>query len=176
MSELTDFRKAKDDYFGQDHYSPLTPEQQKRFSGLAYYPENPVLRFALVIDELPDQEKETVEMRTSTGDFQPYVRWGTISFPVDRQTATLTVYRDEDGGEFFLPFADLSSGQMSYRKGRYVDLATAGHGRFLVDFNYAYNPYCAYNPNWSCPIPPLENLLSVEIKAGEKSFPDAERY
>ena len=174
MSELADFRKAKDHYFGQDHHSPLTPEQQRRFTGLAYYPENSALRFDLAIEELPDREKETIEMATSTGDFKPYIRWGKISFPVGGETATLTVYRGEDGDEFFLPFGDLNSGQTTYGAGRYLDLAPVDHGRVLVDFNYAYNPYCAYNPNWSCPIPPKENRLTVAIDAGEKNFPDAE--
>ena len=73
MSELADFRKAKDHYFGQGYHSPLTPEQQGRFSGLAYYPENSELQFALAIDELPDQEKEIIEMAASTGDSQPYI-------------------------------------------------------------------------------------------------------
>lgn len=176
MSKLTEFREVKDRYFGHDDDAPLTPEQQGRFAGLAYYPENPDLQFALAIDELPDQEKETIEMATSTGDSQPYVRWGTISFAVGGVTATLTVYRDEDDGEFFLPFTDLTSGQSSYGEGRYVDVAPLHHGRFLVDFNYAYNPYCAYNPNWSCPIAPMENRLKVAIDAGEKSFPDAESH
>ncbi len=176
MSEVTEFREAKDRYFGQDQDAPLTPEQQRRFTGLAYYPENSALQFALTIDELNDQEKETIEMATSTGDSQTYVRWGTISFQVEGETATLTVYRDEDDGEFFLPFTDLTSGQSSYGKGRYVDVQPLHHGRLLVDFNYAYNPYCAYNPSWSCPIPPTENRLNVAIDAGEKSFPDAEAH
>ncbi len=176
MSKLSEFREGKDRYFGQDPDAPLTPEQQGRFAGLAYYPENSALQFALTIDELNDQEKETIEMATSTGDSQPYVRWGTISFQVEGETATLTVYRDEDDGEFFLPFTDLTSGQSSYGEGRYVDLQPLHHGRFLVDFNYAYNPYCAYNPNWSCPIPPSENRLNVTVDAGEKSFPGAEGH
>ncbi len=121
----------------------------------------------MAIDELPDQEKEIIEMATSTGDSQPYIRWRTISFLVSGQTATLTVHRDEDGEEFFLPFGDMSSGETSYSEGRYVDLVPGNHGRFLVDFNYAYNPYSAYNPNWSCPIPPVENRLTVTIAAGE---------
>ena len=78
------------------------------------------------------------------------------------------MYRGEDGEEFFLPFGDMSSGETSYSEGRYVDLVPGNHGRFLVDFNYAYNP------NWSCPIPPVENRLTVTIAASEKSFHDAE--
>ena len=69
---------------------------------------------------------------------------------------------------------DLTSGQSSDSEGRYVDLEPLHHGRFQLDFNYAYNPYCAYNPNWNCPVPPVENRLDVAIEAGEKSFPDAE--
>jgi len=71
-------------------------------------------------------------MATSTGDSQPYVRWGMISFHVDGEAATLTVYRDKDEGEFFLPFTDLTSGQSSYGEGRYVDVQPLHHGRFLV--------------------------------------------
>jgi len=74
MSELSEFREGKDRYFGQDPDAPLTPEQQGRFSGLAYYPENSALQFALTIGELNDEEKETIEMATSTGYSQPYVR------------------------------------------------------------------------------------------------------
>ena len=102
--------------------------------------------------------------------------WGTISFQVKGETATLTVYRHENDGEFFLPFTDLTRGQSSYGEGRYVDLEPLHHGRFGLDFNYAYNPYCAYNANWSCPVPPVENRLDVAIEAGEKSFPDAEGH
>ena len=119
MSELSEFREGKDRYFGQDPDAPLTPERQGRFSGLAYYPENSTLQFAL-----------TIEMATSTGDSQPYVRWGMISFHVDGEAATLTVYRDKDDGEFFLPFTDLTSGQSSYGEERYVDVQPLHHGRF----------------------------------------------
>ena len=173
MSELVEFRNAKDDFFGKDHQSPLTPQQRLRFEGLAYYPENSALRFVLRIDEVPEQEKQVVEMATSTGEFQPHLRWGTLSFTIDGQPATLTVFRGVDGGEFFLPFADATNGEISYGAGRYLDLVELDHGHVLLDFNYAYNPYCAYNPHWSCPIPPAENRLKVPIRAGEQTFSDA---
>ena len=171
MSDLTEFRQAKDQFFAKDPHSPLTSEQRKRFTGLAYYQENPELRFVLTMEELPYQQREAIEMATSTGDFQLHLRWGTISFSVDGQSAALTVYRAMEGEEFFLPFADTTNGKDSYGAGRYLDLVPLEEGRILVDFNYAYNPYCAYNPDWSCPIPPVENRLQVPIGAGEKSFP-----
>lgn len=173
MSELTEFRKSKDDSFAKDGHSPLTAQQRGRFKGLEYYPENSDLRFELTINEFDGAQKERVDIATSTGDFQPYLRWGTITFLVEGESAVLSVYQAVDGGDFFLPFADASSGHETYGSGRYLDLLSLHGGKFLVDFNYAYNPYCAYNPNWSCPIPPLENRLKVPIRAGERTFPDA---
>ena len=173
MSELTEFRKAKDKSFGHEHQSPLTPDQLRIFGGLSYYPEDPSLAFAVDINEFPEDAKEVIEMATSTGDSATQVRWGEIEFEVDRNPAKLVVYRGLDVEELFLPFMDGTSGSATYSGGRYLDLIELGDGRILVDFNYAYNPYCAYNPNWSCPIPPQENRLSVAIEAGEKSFPGA---
>ena len=172
MSDLTEFRKSKDQFFAKDPHSPLTPEQRRAFTGLSYYQENPELRFVLAIEELPYQQKEAIEMLTSTGESQLHLRWGTISFIVDGQSAELTVYRAMEGEEFFLPFADTTNGKESYGAGRYLDLVPLEDERILVDFNYAYNPYCAYNPHWSCPIPPVENRLQAPIQGGEKSFPD----
>lgn len=173
MSELTEFRKAKDEFFGKDHQSPLTAQQRQRFTRLTYYQENPSLQFVVTIEELPESQREVIQMVTSTGESQPRLRWGTINFTVEGQSATLTVYRDEDGGEFFLPFADTTNGEETYGAGRYLDLIPLEHGQILLDFNYAYSPYCAYNPLWSCPIPPAENRLKMPILAGEKNFPDA---
>ncbi len=172
MSELTDFRAAKDRFFAQDQNSPLLPEQRRHFRHLEYYAENSALQLVLKLNETPDTEKEQFEMPTSTGDSRTHIRWGTFTFTVDGEPATLTVYRgaaEEDG--YFLPFADATTGQETYDAGRYLDLESLGNGDFLLDFNYAYNPYCAYNPQWSCPIPPPENRLKVAIRAGEKRFP-----
>lgn len=173
MSELTDFRKAKDTFLAQDRHSPLTAAQRRKFQGLVYFPENPHLRFLVAITELSDQDKIVIELTTSTGGPKPYLRWGTFSFAVDGDSAALTVYKGLDDAGLFLPFADATSGHESYGAGRYLDLLVLEDGRYLVDFNYSYNPYCAYNPSWSCPVPPAENRLRVPVRAGEKSFPDA---
>ena len=176
MSELSDFRKAKDKFLGQDQQSPLTPDQRNKFAGLSYYPEEPGLAFAVEVNEFAEEAKEVIEMATSTGDSALHLRWGEFEFEVEGTLATLVVYRGLDSEEFFLPFMDGTSGSATYSGGRYFDLIELGDGRILVDFNYAYNPYCAYNPHWNCPIPPAENRLSVRIEAGEKELPGAMDY
>jgi len=167
MSLLDEFRKQKDDFFRHDPHSPLTPEQRENFKGLAYYLENPGLKLVTAVDEFED--KEQVTMITSTGGVQGYLKYGQFAFEVDGQPARLQVYQDPDHGHFFLPFVDATAGE-TYEAGRYLEIEQEPDGQFLIDFNMAYNPYCAYNPNWSCPIPPKENRLSVRIEAGEKKY------
>ena len=173
MSELTEFRRAKDQFFARDSQSPFLPEQRRDFPHLEYFPEDPSYRFVLELVEFPPEEQEVIEMATSTGDARPSLRWGRLEFSVGGQTATLTVYKSDGNEEFFLPFGDATNGADSYGAGRYLDLVPMEDGQLLVDFNYAYNPYCAYNPRWSCPIPPAENRLKIPISAGEKKYPGA---
>jgi uncharacterized protein len=166
MTEVELFRRQKDQFFKTHPHSPLLPEQQSDFQGLQYFPPNPALRFEVEVDEFSD--KTHVVMQTSTGDTRPYVRYGQVTFSVDGEQATLTLYGDNDS--FFLPFADALAGSETYGAGRYLEPQPLGDGRFLIDFNLAYNPYCAYNDGWSCPITPPENRLQLPIRAGEKVF------
>ena len=166
MTELESFRTAKDEFFAHHPQSPLTHEQRHGFEGLAYFPENPALRLEVTVEEFRDKEKVT--MATSTGSSQTYVRYGKFRFSVDGQPAELTVYASRDG--FFLPFVDSLAGIETYGAGRYLEPEALGRNRFHIDFNLAYNPYCAYNENFSCPIPPRENRLPVPLRAGEKKF------
>ncbi len=169
MSELSEFRAAKDAFFQDDPQSPLTPEQHRSFAGLAYFDERPEL--ALALRPEPFEQPERIEMQTSTGDHAIYERWARAGFEVDGEPASITIYRDPDGGALFVPFQDATSGGESYGAGRYLEPEQAEGGRVILDFNYAYNPYCAYNERWSCPLPPAENRLPVAIRAGERSFP-----
>ncbi len=166
MTELDDFRAAKDDFFAHDRQSPLTRPQRQAFTGLQYFPENPALRLEVEVPPFPQQDE--IEMQTSTGDIQHYTRYGRFKFSVDGQPAELTLY--ETTGGFFLPFVDSQAPKETYGAGRYLEPEPLGGHRFLVDFNYAYNPYCAYNDAWSCPLTPFENHVKVPIKAGEKNF------
>lgn len=166
VSELERFRASKDEFFKDDSQSPLTPEQRKEFTGLKYFPENPGLRFELAVE--PFTEKEKIQMQTSTGDIQTYTRFGKIRFEVDGQPAELTIYADRHG--FFLPFVDSQANKETYGAGRYLEPEVLTNGKMGIDFNLAYNPYCAYNDLYSCPLTPFENRLKVAIKAGEKVF------
>jgi len=113
-------------------------------------------------------------MQTTTGGTQIYRRAGVARFHVDGVPAPLTLFTSADTHELFLPFRDATSGNETYGAGRYLEVEPSGlDQRVIVDLNYAYNPYCAYNPDWSCPIPPGENWLAVPIRAGEKTFPGA---
>ena len=166
MSELTDFRLDKDEFFKNHPQSPFTPEQQQVFTGLEYFPENDDLRLEVTVEKFSDQQH--MQMQTSTGGVQTYVRYGRFKFEVDGQPAELTIYRNNNG--YFLPFVDSLAGTETYPAGRYLEPEPLPGERFLVDFNVAYNPYCAYNDMWSCPITPTANRLKVPIHAGEKLF------
>lgn len=169
MSQLDAFRAAKDRFFKEHPQSPLTEEQRASFAGLRYFPEQPGLRMALAVE--PVAEGVAVVMQTSTGDTQQYRRLGRLRFAVDDQEVALTLFADEAGG-LFLPFADALAGQETYGAGRYLEPELLSDGRVLLDFNLAYNPYCAYNDDWSCPLTPPENRLTVAIRAGERLFHD----
>ena len=166
MSELSEFRREKDRFFKSDADSPLTHEQKQQFQGLNYFPENPALSFEVMVEEFPQKDK--IQMQTSTGGTQTYTRYGRLKFTVEGRAAELTLYANPHG--FFLPFVDSLAGTETYGAGRYLDPEPLEEGTFLVDFNLAYNPYCAYNDRWTCPIPPAENRLKVAIRAGERVF------
>jgi hypothetical protein len=170
MSELEDFRAEKDQFFKTHPQSPLTAAQKRDFKGLSYFPENPTLRLEVEVEVFP--KRDVIEMQTSTGDTQAYQRFGRFTFRVEGQAAALTIYASADG--YFLPFVDSLVGHETYPAGRYLEPEPLGGNKFLVDFNLAYNPYCAYNQNYSCPLTPLANRIKVPIRAGEKLFPGAE--
>lgn len=166
MTELEEFRAEKDEMFKSHPQSPLTAEQKKAFNGLTYFPENESLRLEVQVELLNDDRP--IQMQTTTGGVQVYYRHGRFKFPVDGDETELTIYRGEHG--YFLPFVDSLAGKETYPAGRYLEPEELPGDRFLVDFNIAYNPYCAYNEAWSCPITPAENRIKVPIRAGEKIF------
>ena len=166
MTDLDAFRAEKNEFFGSHPQSPLTREQKKDFHGLQYFPENDSLRLEVQVEEF--ENKQTFEMQTSTGDVQVYEKFGKFRFEVDGEEVELTIYQSQHG--FFLPFVDTLAGKETYPAGRYLEPEALPGGHFIVDFNIAYNPYCAYNEMWSCPITPAENRLKVAIRAGEKLF------
>ena len=166
MEALERSRQEKDEFFRVDPQSPLMPEQRQTFTGLHYFPPNPALDLVVSLDEFP--EKQVLQMQTTTGEVRTYERLGRFGFEIDGQAASLTIYQADYGP--FLPFVDSLAGVVTYGAGRYLEPEDLGGGRFRVDFNLAYNPYCAYNARWSCPITPAENRLAVPVRAGERLF------
>ncbi|MFQ5381509.1 MAG: DUF1684 domain-containing protein [Dehalococcoidia bacterium] len=168
MSQIAAVRAEKDRFYRSHPQSPLTRAQKESFEGLHYYPENPGLVFRIRPDVLPDQEP--VEMKTSTGQTVTYTRWALAHLTIEGREVALTIFRDPGTGDLFLPFQDAGRGSETYGAGRYLEVSSLEGGQLLLDFNYAYNPYCAYNDDWSCPIPPAENRLDVPVRAGEMTF------
>ncbi len=170
MTALEQLRQRKDEFFKNHFQSPLSAEQKQSFTGLRYFPENDALNFTLALERYAEPAR--VEMQTSRGDLRVYLKVGQIHFPVGDQTATLQVYESEDNpGEYFVPFTDATAPMETYGGGRYLEPERVGADTLLVDFNTAYNPWCVYGDEWSCPYPPPENRLTLRVEAGEKNFP-----
>ncbi len=166
--DVATLRREKDSFFRRSHDAPLTPEQRRGFTGLPYFPEDPAYRFEVMLDPSGGGAEDEVQM--SDGSTSMMRRAGTLTFRTSDREAKLLAY--EQGRELFIPFRDGTSGKETYGAGRYIEAEPAGKGKFLLDFNRAYNPYCAYNANWRCPLPPRENWLGVPIRAGEQTFHD----
>jgi uncharacterized protein len=165
---LAEFRAEKDQFL-RSRNSPLPPGLRASFEGLAYFPENPQMRFSSRL--IPDPEQTATPMQTSSGAERVYLRLGWLEF-LDKRLAVF-VPEGSEGNELFIPFRDATSGEQTYGSGRYLEAELHNNGAML-DFNLAYNPYCAYSQGWSCPIPPLENWLDIPILAGEKKPPHLE--
>lgn len=170
---LAGFRERKDTFFKEHEQSPLRDGQKAAFSGLSYYPENPDLSLVVDLDTSGEGIGDEITVGTLDGSAKQYVRVGRFTFEVDGEQATLAVFQDKVTGKFFMPFRDATAGEETYSVGRYLDPKARPDGRLVIDFNMAYNPYCAYNSGWSCAIPPFENRINVPIRAGEK-LPDME--
>jgi uncharacterized protein len=168
-------RLAKDAAFKSDEASLILPQDRPGFQGLSYYPIDLGLRFSVTLHRYPKPSQ--VRLGTNTGEIRSGLRYGYFDFKVADQACHLLVYRLDDtsnrGPSLFIPFRDSTSGKETYEAGRYIDLKENTSGVYDLDFNRAYNPSCAYNNTYSCPVPPAENTLSVPIRAGEKKYAGA---
>jgi uncharacterized protein len=167
---LLRFRKEKDDYFKEDHDSPLPHEERASFGGLKYFDPDAALRFEVKLQRNPTTD--SVVMATSKGTRQLFNKVGHFDLDVGGTMVPLQAYQaaERDDPNLFIPFRDSTSGKESYGSARYLDLEVQHDDEYAVDFNYAYNPYCAYSEDYVCPLPPSENWLSVPIRAGEKKY------
>jgi uncharacterized protein len=174
VDSISGIRYFKNEWMKANPNSPLREEDRRTFNGLSYYPIDTDLVFRTRLQTFDDPE--IIIMGTTTGDDREAVRYGYIEFTIDGERARLYAYKftEHRGTELdryiFIPFKDATSGTETYGGGRYMDVTEDIPRVVLIDFNDAYNPYCVYNDNYSCPIPPKENHLAVAIRAGEKDY------
>lgn len=175
-ADLAAERAAKDRQFATDPESPVPESDRAAFPGLEYFPVDPSYRFAGWIERYPQPERFTIV--TTNGKPRPCEKIGRLRFEIRGEPQTLQVYRlldnDERPGDegLFLPFADATTGKETYPAGRYVELDGPPGGPYVLDFNRAYNPWCAYGSpeRYQCPVTPAENRLAVRIEAGERGY------
>ncbi len=181
-SVLQRFREARNELFVKHSQSALDVEQKRKFQGLRYFHYNPAMCVEADIDTGVEPVQSNVAMNAEESMTMTTV--GRLHFTLEGVRVALSLYwLNIYGGGLFLPFRDTTSPAESYGGGRYLFdtikgsdfLASTGAlriERILLDFNYAYNPSCAYNDRWVCPLAPVENRLSIPVRAGEMKFKD----
>ena len=174
-AEILKWQREMDEQLMDKEESPLGKKELKQFKGLDYYAIDSTFRvkarFVRTPNELP------FNMPTTTERLPIYVKYGEAIFTLGGKEFTLPLYQSQtllnvDAMEdyLFLPFTDDTNALETYGGGRYLDLSIPEGDFIIIDFNKAYNPYCAYNERYSCPIPPKANRLDIEIRAGVKDW------
>ncbi len=174
FDELTKERQAKNDFLQSGDESPFGNEK-KNFKSLNYFAPN--LNYRISARLVPIERKKAIALPTSDGIEKKYLEYAYAQFEINGESCKLLILEIMDDGPYrgtlFLAFADATSATETYGAGRYIDLKkTPGASSIVLDFNKAYNPYCAYSDNYSCPFPPRENTLKPAIRAGEKKYHD----
>ncbi|TYA57540.1 DUF1684 domain-containing protein [Formosa maritima] len=171
----TDFQKKMNADFKDATKSPLKDKDRKDFRGLDFFAFDSIYVVTATLTRTPDEKP--FQMKTTTERLPVYVKYGEVSFMLKGVNHKLNIYQNLDlmkeaGYEdyLFLPFLDLTNGETTYGGGRYVECRIPNDDKVVIDFNSAYNPYCAYNEKYSCPIVPRENYLEIKVEAGVKAF------
>lgn len=177
-TDLKTFRDGRDEEFRNEKKSPLLTEDFAKFEGLNYFPTDNKYRITAKMTKTTDEKYFL--MPTSSGSAKKYIKYAVLEFKIDETDYVLNVYQADEATRkaypeyanlLFIPFKDLSNGVESYVGGRYLYIWETDKTEVILDFNLASNPSCAYgNDKYSCPIPPRDNHLKVEIKAGEKKY------
>jgi len=171
----TDFQRELNAEYKDASTSPLKEADRKHFNGLEFFKFDSTYVVPAKFERFPDEKP--FEMKTSTERRPVYVKYGELTFNLKGKRYKLNIYQNNglietEGYEdyLFLPFSDETNGLESYGGGRYMDARIPDGDTMVIDFNKAYNPYCAYNDKYSCPIVPRENYLKTRIEAGVKAF------
>ena len=170
IRQVQDFRKGKDEFFTTSHESLLAHSKTHSIKMLRYFPPDPKFKVHTTLHKYDNPER--VSMTTSKGTRQQFHRLGYFEFEIEGRKVKLQAYKstERESNELFIPFRDETSGNESYGAARYLDIEEEPDDSYMIDFNYAYNPYCAYSEDYVCPLPPKENWLDVRILAGEMSY------
>ncbi len=162
--------RAKKDAALRESDAPIPFADHDKFLPLSYFPIDPAFAAPAAFIEDPPAARPRMEMQTSAHEPRLMERIGTLAFTLQGQQLRLSAFREvgDTTDRLFVPFTDLTSGKETYQAGRYLDIPRSPTGLYVVDFNRAFNPFCAYNPTYDCPYPPKENRLAVAITAGER--------
>ncbi len=158
-------RTEKDEFMRTNAESPVT--DKKAFKGLSYYVADPTYRVEARLEPFADKTQKLV-VRMTDGSEEVYEKFAHAVFSLNGEACRLLIVKLEN--TYSILFRDATSGKETYGGGRYIELdpASLTDNHAVLDFNTAYNPYCVYNPNYACPLPPAENTLPIVVKAGEK--------
>ncbi len=179
-AKIQQVRRLKNQQFRTAADSPLPPAQKSAFDSLRYFAPDIKYQISAQLHRNALVPAAPLTLPRSDGSTEAYRRWGTADFALPGQTQPqhlLLLQKISPAGAkepLFVPFTDATSGHETYAAGRYLDLPVPAPDatEITLDFNQAYNPYCAYNPQYSCPLPPAENRLLTPVPVGEKSFHD----
>lgn len=172
--KLEKFRVDKNEYLKHSEESPIP--NKENFEQLNYFSPNEAFRIKANIEPIQDTTK--LKVRMTGGEVESYIKYGYASFKMKDQMHKLLLLKstnEDEDEKLFLPFGDKTNGFDTYGGGRYLDIELDKNGQLMIDFNFAYNPFCAYNDKYTCPIPPAENFLDIAIEAGEKTFAKEEK-
>ena len=168
IQKVVEWRAERDKTWTESN-DPIPANRKAEFLPLKYYPPDP--NYAVPAELKLSDVRPVVELPTSTGPLRKMQVVGTLEFTLNGEKQTLGAL--SPAGEpiraLFVPFADLTTGKETYSAGRYLDIEPTPTGLYTIDFNYAYNPTCAYNKSYECPYPPPSNRLKIAIRAGEKA-------
>jgi uncharacterized protein (DUF1684 family) len=166
--QILKIRKEKDHYFRTSINSPISGKEE--FEGLAYFDPDPKYNVAATMKQLPGDD--IIDITSSDGRRLAFKKFAIASFLLNGRNYSLLLLKNASApmGDdmLFLPFSDKTCGEETYMGGRYIDIKYSGTETIQLDFNQAYHPYCLYNYKYSCPVPPPENYLDTQVKAGEK--------
>lgn len=171
QTAVLQWRADKDAMFKTSKDSPLLPDARASFTGLSYWPIDTAYRVPAGLTQDRSGPPVIIQLQTSTNQKRRMQKVGTLGFTLKEQHWQLTAFVDLDTNDvtrLFVPFGDLTNNKETYGGGRYIELDRTPTGLYDLDFNRAYHPFCVFNPNYDCPVPPRENRLQLAIPAGER--------